>query len=105
MNLEQFLIYDDLILPKEELCGHFIALQVMEDYFLLGVPSLSENTSEKRPYGRSKYVYGVHILVERQEYLDKAKRPKYVEMAKKLSYFFKFMEENSNTIYNNESSH
>lgn len=47
----------------------------MDKYYLLGVPSLSENTPEKAPYTRSKYIYSINILVKKEAYLDKSKRP------------------------------
>jgi hypothetical protein len=88
----QFTIYSELILFREELCGLLLVTELMDKFYLIGVPLLSVNTQEKPVYERAKYLYAVSILVYKEKYLHELHNEIYKDIAQKLGHFFKYVE-------------
>lgn len=87
----QFTIYSELILFREELCDRLLVSEFMDNYYLVGMPSLSLNTQDKSVYDRAKYLYAVSVLVYRELYWDEALHEVYKDIVGKLAHFFKFV--------------
>lgn len=99
LTKEQFALYSDLILPREELCDRILAIEFKDDYFLVVKPLLSKNKNNEEIYKREKYIYSVSILVNKSDYLDQVKQPLYKHIVTKVAHFLKIIEETNHIIH------
>lgn len=94
-----------MILPRDELCGRFLALEFRKDYFLMGIPTLIRNRENDKvlleviqTYFREKYIYSVLMLVRKERFLND--RDTYLEMVRRVSFFFAVLEQEKHVLYN-----
>lgn len=76
---EQFKLYSGLIQPREELCDRVLAVEFLDEYYLVACPQVSKSREwdEKITYDRANFIYSASILVAKADFLQKGQQALY----------------------------